>query len=445
VRCRMSPHEEFLELCAASTAGELTKEERHKLDEHLLGCASCREALKQLQETVQTAVPAIAAELPQINPQPDKSWSQDKAEAALFERLSKEDRRAASRQTPKDIIDGSERSSRRAYFPSRFDWRQMWMSYAALILLFLALVISAYRVGIRRGAEVAVNVPATEETGSNSLEEQLSDLSHDRETLRLQLASRDKSIDDLRQQVERMKAQESERVERSASVQKERENRLAEEAASVNAQLADLQKELDAEEKKRSEGSLRASALDGKIGELTKRLYDREEASAGQTRLLDGREGTIDQQQAKLAKQQELLDHDRDIRQLMGARDLYIADVFDIEPTGQTKRPFGRVFYTIGKSLVFYAYDLDQQEAQKNENTFQAWAQRGGDKQQSMSLGIFFEDNASKKRWVMRSGDPATLAQIDAVFVTVEPNGGSQKPSGKQLLFAHLKLNSNRP
>ena len=441
----MSPHEEFLELCAASTAGELTKDERHKLDEHLLGCASCREALKQLRETVQTAVPAIAAQLHQINPQPDKSWSQDKAEAALFERLSKEDRRAASRQTPKDIIDGSERSNRRAYFPSRFDWRQMWMSYAAVILLFLALVISAYRVGIRRGAEVAVNVPATEEKGSNSLEEQLSDLSHDRETLRLQLASRDKAIDDLGQQVERMKAQESERVERSASVQKEKENRLAEEAASVNARLSDLQKKLDAEEKTRSEDSLRASALDAKMGELTRQLYDREEAIAGQTRLLDGREGTIDQQQAKLAKQQELLDHDRDIRELMGARDLYIADVFDIDPTGQTKKPFGRVFYTKGKSLVFYAYDLDQQEAQKNGNTFQAWAQRGGDKQQSMSLGIFFEDNASKKRWVMRSDDPATLAQIDAVFVTVEPNGGSQKPSGKQLLFAYLKLNPNHP
>src|SRR5258705_10120696 len=106
----MSPHKEFLELCAAATAGELTKEESRKLDEHLRGCASCREVLKQLQETVKTAVPAIAAGLPQDDPQPDKSWSQDKAEAALFKRLSKEDSRAASRHTPKDVIDGSEPS-----------------------------------------------------------------------------------------------------------------------------------------------------------------------------------------------------------------------------------------------------------------------------------------------------------------------------------------------
>ena len=36
-------------------------------------------------------------------------------------------------------------------------------------------------------------------------------------------------------------------------------------------------------------------------------------------------------------------------------------------------------------------------------------------------------------------------AQIDAVFVTVEPNGGSHKPSSKPLLFAYLKVNPNHP
>src|SRR5208337_806665 len=145
----MNPHEEFLELCAVSTSGELTEEERRKLNEHLQGCAACREALKQFQGTVKTAVPAIAAGIAQDDPQPDKAWSQDKAEAALFERLSKEDSQAGSRETQRDAIDGSEPSHHRAYFPSQFDWKQMWMSYAAAILLFLALAISAYRVGVR--------------------------------------------------------------------------------------------------------------------------------------------------------------------------------------------------------------------------------------------------------------------------------------------------------
>ena len=442
----MSPHEEFLELCAASTAGELNEEERRKLDEHLSECAACREVLKQLQETVQTAVPDIAAGLHEDDRELDKTWSQDKAETALFERLSKEERQAGSRQCQKDVIVGSDPSNHRAYFSSRFDWRQMWMSYAAAIFLFLALAISAYRVGIHRGVEVATNVPpATQGKESNLLEEQLSDLSHDRETLRAQLTARDKVIDELRYQVERLKATDRGRVEQSASAQNVQESRLAEEAANANAQLADLQRKLDAEEKTRSEESSRASALDAKVGELTQQLHERDDTVAAQTRRLESREGTIEQQQAKLAKQQELLDHDRDIRELMGARVLYIAEVRDVAKNGATQKSYGRVFFTKGKSLIFYAYDLDRQPGLNNASTFQAWGQRGTDREQALNLGIFYEDNVSKKRWILKFDDPQKLEEIDAVFVTVEPNGGSPKPSGKSFLFAYLKVNPNHP
>jgi hypothetical protein len=39
----------------------------------------------------------------------------------------------------------------------------------------------------------------------------------------------------------------------------------------------------------------------------------------------------------------------------------------------------------------------------------------------------------------------ALLCQIDVVFVTLEPGGESHKPSGRSLLFAYLKVNSNHP
>jgi chromosome segregation ATPase len=71
----------------------------------------------------------------------------------------------------------------------------------------------------------------------------------------------------------------------------------------------------------------RATALEAKVTDLTHLLHDRE--------------GALDQQQ-------ELLAHDRDIRELMGARDLYIAEVYDVARDGQTKKPYGRVFYTKG-------------------------------------------------------------------------------------------------
>jgi hypothetical protein len=62
-----------------------------------------------------------------------------------------------------------------------------------------------------------------------------------------------------------------------------------------------------------------------------------------------------------------------------------------------------------------------------------------------LDLGIFYEDNTAKKRWVLKFNDPKVLEQIDAVFVTVEPKGGSHKPSGKPVLDAYLQLPPNHP
>jgi hypothetical protein len=58
---------------------------------------------------------------------------------------------------------------------------------------------------------------------------------------------------------------------------------------------------------------------------------------------------------------------------------------------------------------------------------------------------MFYEDNLGKKRWVLKFNDQKTLSQIDAVFVTLEPHGGSVKPSRKPFMFAYLKMEPNHP
>jgi hypothetical protein len=118
--------------------------------------------------------------------------------------------------------------------------------------------------------------------------------------------------------------------------------------------------------------------------------------------------------------------------------------VYDVARTGETKKPYGRVFYTRGKSLIFYAYDFDQQTEAKKANTFQAWG-RGRSQHEAFNLGIFYEDDASTKRWVLKCNDPKSLAEINGVFVTVEPNGGSQKPSGKSLFSLIFELTRTIP
>ena len=430
------PHDEFLELCAVSTSGQLTEEEQKRLQEHLAACQSCREALQQYEAVVGQAIPAIAANEESESAGPGPAWSQEQAEKAFFHRLAQEEKHEP--KNLRSVSDLPTNPHRLPPFSTPLAWRQVWMLYAAGILLFLTLGFYAYRVGVRHPADVAQSAPPQPSVQNQvSLEEQLSDAGHEREIARAQIEQRDKMIADLRRQL----TEQSTEINQMKAAQTQLENDLRAGDASrqdLTRQRSDLAQRVDAaqtnsralQEKLDSlalqsvQDAARAKALEAKSNDLTQLLHDREVA---------------------LDQKDELLAHDRDIRELMGARDLYIAEVYDVARTGETKKPYGRVFYTRGKSLIFYAYDLDQQTEAKKANTFQAWGRRGPDQQQAINLGIFYEDNAIRKRWILKCDDPKTLAQIDGVFVTVEPNGGSHKPSGKSLLFAYLKVDPNHP
>jgi anti-sigma factor RsiW len=436
VRCPMSPHEEFLELAAAATSGELTQEERRKLDEHLAGCAACREALEQLQATIRTAIPAIAAVVPQDNSKADSAWSQDRADVRLFERLNREDRERSKERkafpTPPD-------EHHRGYFPSRIRWDHLGFSSAAIALFALGLGINAYR----NGRKPATGTTKTD-IAATALEEQLADAGHEASTLTAQISERDQVIAHLREDVQRESAELNELKAKLASESAATQNkggqngtllqenkRLGEEAKAAEGRYAELQSSMEALQQKRAEESARADALEVRVAGLSDELH--------------GKEDTVARQEERIARDEAYLEHDRDIRELIGARDLYIAEIYDVERTGQTNKPYGRVFYTRGKSLVFYAYDLDQQAGLKEASTFQAWGRRGSTNQQALNLGVFYEDSVAKKRWVMRSNDAKMLQEIEAVFVTVEPNGGSPHPSTQPLLFAYLRVHPNHP
>ena len=153
----------------------------------------------------------------------------------------------------------------------------------------------------------------------------------------------------------------------------------------------------------------------------------------------------VNEQADTMQRERELLAAGKDIRDLMGARNLRVMDVQDTGVKG-AKRPLpGRIFYTQGKSLIFYAYDLENKgNAQKV--AFQVWGKKEGRSQPARSLGIFYVDDSAQKRWVMKFENPDVLAQIDQVFVTVEPAGGSKQPTGKTFLAAaFLNEDPNHP
>ena len=428
-----SPHDEFLELCAISTSGHLTGEEQKRLQKHLAVCPSCRDAMRQYEAVVSETITALVSQ--SENVESDPQWSEEHAEATFFQRLTLEEELGN-----KGGGDGDFASKTNGGIPlsaSQATWRNVWVLCAAGLLLCIALGISAYRVGIRRGTQVVSVSPAQDRVNQTALREQVSDAGHEREVLRAEIGQRDKQIATLRHEIEQQAAEMSRmklaqnqlaidlqngQAGRQDLLQQRTE--LAQKLEVAQAKSQGLEDKLDSLERQSNQDNQRASALEAKVTDLTRLLHDRET--------------TLDQQQ-------ELLAHDRDIRDLMGARDLYVAEVYDVERTGETKKPYGRVFYTKGKSLIFYAYDLDRQAGVKNASSFQAWGRRGPDWQEALNLGVFYVDNASKKRWVLRFDDPKALAQIDAVFVTVEPNGGSHKPSNKPLLFAYLHIDPNHP
>jgi hypothetical protein len=424
----MRPHDEFLELCAVSTAGDLTGEEQNRLRAHLAGCPECRQALKDYEIAADVGAPLLSSKLSAIAS--DRSLSSRSVaddEPALLGGVTRE-------RSLEEAKRGFAFAQKSEAAQPQVNWNHAWMPFAACVLLTISLGIYSYRFG---GTREVVHLGADSDMRLQVLERRISDARHEQEVLGDELSQRDKTIAELRRQTELESRSLNEMKNAQSNLQHLVQNddaekqRISDERSILTARydaaqedLKKMQSELNSTQQRRADDAVQDASLESEVKELSAQIHEQRQA---------------------LDKQEDLLSHDRDIRELMGARDLYVAEVYDVARDGSTQKATGRVFYTKGKSLIFYAYDLDQEPGIRNASTFQAWGRRGPDREQALNLGIFYEDNAAKKRWILKFNDPKALDQIDAVFVTVEPKGGSRKPSGKPLLYAYLQLAPNHP
>jgi len=138
----MGPHEKFLELCAAATAGDLSPDERTELNAHLAECADCRRALRDYEHVTAQGIPALASELAPNDESPDCSWSVEDAEKKLFAKLDREHEaiptgEATPGRQPKT-------GQRFTYRPSQIRWKEIWMPFAAAVLLVVALSVGSF-------------------------------------------------------------------------------------------------------------------------------------------------------------------------------------------------------------------------------------------------------------------------------------------------------------
>ncbi len=423
------------DFCLDYVTGELPRTERVSFESHIGDCSECRSRVEQYREILREGLPRIADEAIEDLAVVGLPWPIEEGERRLYAAIGQDP--VPSPKSEQAITRKGRLSSQvvKGWFGanvSRPSLRFASVVAASMVLAF-GLGTEIYRLGLHRGLQLSQGRQQSP-IDYGAVQAQIDELVREREAIQTNLSQRETLISVLRGQLReqqkqndalevklRSATQEAQDQTQRISAQREDLARKLEEQQTV---LASAQKKVDALQQAGTSDALRVVSLENQIQQMSQLFKDKD--------------GTIDEQRRLLAA-------DRDIRDLMSARDLYIAEVYDVGGNGKRKKPYGRVFYTKGKSLIFYAYDLDQQPGVKNANTFQAWGLRGPDRNTALNLGVMYADNSTNKRWVLRFDDPKALAEINAVFVTVEPNGGSRVPQGQQVLFAYLKEEPNHP
>lgn len=425
---RLDDHQKFRELAVLAQRGAISDIEQLELNNHLRVCRACRQVYDEYSLISTVGVPFLAA-----------SIDSDREAAGWDDRPARN--RLMARVRRVEEWDPSCESARTGYAQFLFGLHHpasRWGFGGLAACVLVAIAAGMYTVGARSrvGGRRDASIPNAT----------LADLSQQNNARNELIAAQKSQLESLQSDLLR---QQQETVRLKLALQAAENH-----AAAISASSAKTEERLHEAAAQRDKliGQLRDAEQSYQIlqAELTSLRADHEKTllhtASLQTRV-DDLEASARDQERRLKDDEQYLSSDRDIRELMGARKLYIADVFDVDSGSRTRKPFGRVFYTQNKSLIFYAFDLDHQPGVKNASAFQVWGQRDGAPEQShaTNLGILYMDSESNRRWVLKIDDPKQLSEIDAVFVTIEPHGGSHKPTGKPFLYALLRREANHP
>ena len=415
----LSEHQKFKELSALATTGTLTPSEWAELKDHLWSCEACSRVNDQYL-ILASEMPLLAA---RYRHRQEPGWNDTATRKKFFARvwaLKQQGSSELAGRLPVTVQPGLLR---------RVSWAVL---AACLVVGVIGFVVD--QLGSRKEASGKHDQFSAEDRfqklapGKKSVDElldvqtkNLSELQNESSQNEQELAKLRSALQAVEGRAKELTATKSATDAQLQDVSKERDTLngqlrdIEQDYRSVNAELVSLRAEHD-------EALLRTSTLESRIDGLTAVNRDEER---------------------KLKDDEQYLASDRDVRELMGARKLYIADVFDVDSHSHTGDRFGRIFYTQNRSLVFYAFDLE--DASDRKNTFQAWGRTDANSGKPLNLGIFYVDSVSNRRWILRFDDGKKLAEIDSVFVTVEPHGGSKSPTSTPFLYALLRKEPNHP
>ncbi len=425
----MPRHDHYEQMTLLALVGELSPDEHAELAGHLVHCSACRAARDCFSTLANDVLPVG-----------DRKLRQNcKDESLVLERLRPQ-LIGAVRQQGLMVSDEAARGTDSWLGLGLFHLRlSSWRLLDAAPRLALAVMLIGVVVGTamfsRRLTEARARIAQLEAADVSARQAQAVQLEVHRN---LMMASGEIAANRLAQ------------AQAQIDAARDRETTLSREVASDRDSIGRLELEVVRLRSEAAKSSSKATAVTSSLLSAQQELERfRARASEAEAQMVaqqfELKDMTAQIDAVKLGAERErlLTASGREIRELMGARDLHMIDVHDIDRRGNWKQPYGRIFLTDNRELVFYAFDLHAIGGRGK--SFHVWGQRLDDASTTVSLGNFRLDDPKQARWLMKLNDARLIGAIDSVFVTVEGSDGPRKPSGKTLMYAYLRNPINHP
>jgi hypothetical protein len=401
---RMTPeHEQYEELCALAAGGLLEGGEFVEFQAHMKECSRCRADYEELSGLVTLEMPL--------------------AQGTFKQRL------AAMRARPMPY--SRQRFLRRARTEGVVFSREVeTLTGSGELYLRPAAVLAPVAVLVLAAASLAVYhfraTPDTARAKDSPSSQQIAELQRENAALTASLKQSNQSLAAGQRENQDLRIQLGRASTTAETLQQARGQ--AERSSSQNVQLQD---ELHNQEKL-LEGARNEAARSSQL-----RLDDEASMVEQQSRITE-LTNKLRIASATLDQERQMAASGKDVRELMASRELHVIDVRDTDPNGNPSAAFGRVFLTEGKSLTFYAFDLNEDRVGNAKRSFEVWAVPEAGKNSPRSLGFLRMDAKAHGRWVLRVDTPELIKAIGSVFVTVDPAAGGKEPSGQKMLYAYL-------
>jgi hypothetical protein len=437
-------HRRFEEMCTLAVMGQLGGPQMYELNEHIATCCSCRKYLESIAEVSLQAAPLLAEKRKPLGSVAPPEGMRDRFLTRLAAEGSDSKQRANQHPSPilirplmsfpldqRLVESGPDDEPTKAPVGSvALVWRS-----AAAVAACAAIGLAGYYIGQRKHVQVPAQTAQVLRFSPSVPHESLPTGEQDR-------------VGQLQQQKAQL-ANELADVKDKLSKATSEDESLHDQLVAAREKLAKLTTQVESASQRSSvpqEESGELWTLQAQIGNFSQRLAESEVKLDVQKQTSAELAAKLETTTADLRRESDLKSATSEMGDLVAARNLHIVDVYDADTNGKRQRSFGRVFYVEGKSLVFYAYDLDDPGQHKANVVFHVWGGKAGVKEMTHSLGILNKDAAGDSRWAMTFDDPGVLAQINSVFVTAEPaNKHSDEPHGKKILYAYFGSAPNHP